>query len=144
MRSNSLWEKLVTGEAPFTGIGELDSNDEELQEYGIERIPFDFEALLDSSQAVNLSFEPPVLFHPLPRSTLQSFPINMEKVQKNESLTQIIDALDDIPEVEEDYRDSSRGIWKYLSAYSGRGFPRDGIPRGHLNLRDFLGIVQIG
>lgn len=76
-----LWEKLVEATSPLSERGKIDFKDEDLRGYGIDRIPFDLDALLDGSHDVNLSLEPPVLFHPFPLSTLKRHPINLDKVR---------------------------------------------------------------
>lgn len=57
-------------------VGEISV--EALSKYGIDLVPFDFETL--ENEEVNLSLNPPVLFHPLPLSILQEHPINPEEL----------------------------------------------------------------
>ena len=67
-------EILTRDKNPLHKVGEI--SEEALSKYEIHLIPFDFETLEDED--VNLSLKPPVLFHPLPPSTLQKHPINPE------------------------------------------------------------------
>lgn len=144
---DTLWENLVDESNPLFGLREI--KDEDLREYEIDRIPFDFDALLDSSQDVNLGLEPPVLFHPLALSTLERHSIILERVRDNKSLTHRMDFLDYTPsttDLEDDYREHrerAREVYNYLDAYSGCFFPRNGIPAPHMDLRGLLGVVPV-
>jgi hypothetical protein len=147
---DTLWKHLVELNFPLSGPDEISFKDEDLRRYGISRISFDFGGLVDDRIIPNSGPEPPILFRPLPHSTLKNHPIDMEKVHDDEFLAQQMDFLDyDRPSTDSEH--DNRGHIKrarealcYLEGYAGGGFPRTGIPAPYTRLRNFLDITPIG
>lgn len=100
-----LSKELTRNENPLYKVGEL--SNEAQSEYDIHLIPFDFETLEDGD--VNLWLKPPVLFHPLPLSTLRKHPISPEALGDAETQTQVMAFRDYDPPRECDER--PRRLW---------------------------------
>lgn len=124
-------EILATVENPLYRVDEI--SDEALSKYEIHRISFDFEALEDES--VNLSLNPPVLFHPLSLETLQKHPITPEDLYApTRAATMTFHEYDPPRDSDIDERtrrsqsalDCAHEVHRYLMGWSGE-FLRSGI-----------------